>query len=458
MENCKRESFAHRALTLALPIALQNLLSSCAALVDTAMVVGLGNVAIASMGVAGRWTFLLNIMVFGLCSGSSAMIAQFWGAKDAHSIRRAFGVGSLCSLCVAVLFILAGLIIPEPMMRVFTPDPALIETGAVYLKTVCWCAPFFAINMIAASALRSTEDVITPLITSGLSVVLNTCFNYVLINGKLGFPVLGIRGAAIATICSTALCAILTFVIAVRKKSVVFAHPRELFGFDFGFVRRYLTVALPVLFNEMVWAVGTNIYVMVLARQGTENYAGYTMYDSVQQLLFVFFVGMCHACSIMVGKTIGEGKPAEAYKLARTFSVMTPLLSVVCGVILILIRNPVLSLLPIETEYARKVASDLLLMYGLWMPMRMIPYVMIVGIFRAGGDTKIGFYYDMMTVFVLGVPTVAILGLMVKAPFLVIIAGMFLAEDVVKTVLCIRRFRSRQWIKQLTMPGDNAVS
>lgn len=458
MKQSKRESFAHRALTLALPIALQNLLSSCAGLVDTAMVVGLGNVAIAAMGVAGRWTFLYSIIVFGLCSGSSALIAQFWGAKDARSIRRAFGVGSLFALMISVFYVIVSVTFPEQMMRVFTADRALIETGAIYLRNVALWAPFFAVNMIAASALRSTEDVITPLVTSGLSVLLNTCFNYALIYGKFGMPALGIRGAAIATVFSTAVCTVLTFVIAVRKKSVVFAHVREVFGVDLAFVRHYVTITLPVLLNELIWAVGTNIYVMVLARQGTENYAGYTMFDAVQQLLFVFFIGMCHACSIIVGKTVGEGKPGEAYKLARNFSILTPVLSVLCGAALILIRNPVLSLLPIETEYARTVASNLLLLYGIWMPMRMIPYIMVVGIFRAGGDTKIGFYYDVLAVFGLGVPTVTILGLIVKAPFLVIVGGMYVAEDLIKTILCIGRFRSRQWIRQLTLPGENDIA
>lgn len=457
MKQSKRESFAHRALTLALPIALQNLLSSCAGLVDTAMVVGIGNVAIAGMGVAGRWTFLYSVVVFGLCSGSSALIAQFWGAKDARSIRRAFGVGSLFALIISVVYAVVSMTFPEHMMRVFTADRALIETGAIYLRNVALWAPFFAVTMITASALRSTEDVITPLVTSGLSVLLNTCFNYALIYGKFGMPELGIRGAAIATVLSMGICTVLTFVIAVRKKSVVFTHILDIFSVDLAFARHYLTVTLPVLLNELIWAVGTNIYIMVLARQGTENYAGYTMYDAVQQLLFVFFIGMCHACSIIVGKTVGEGKPGEAYKLARKFFILTPVLSVLCGAILILIRNPVLSLLPIETEYARTVASNLLLLYGIWMPMRMIPYIMVVGIFRAGGDTKIGFYYDAFTVFGLGVPTVAILGLIVKAPFLVIVGGMFVAEDVIKTILCIRRFRSRQWIRQLTLPGENEL-
>ena len=165
---------------------------------------------------------------------------------------------------------------------------------------------------------------------------------------------------------------LLLFARAVHKKGIIIAPLRELLDFDKAFARKYFAVATPVIGNEALWAVGTNIYVMVLARQGAENYAGYTMYNSVEQLVFVFFVGMCHACAIMVGKAVGEGKLEDAYQTARKFMVATPFVAAAAGLLLILVRNPILGLLPVETEGARQVAADLLFIYACWMPVRQI--------------------------------------------------------------------------------------
>lgn len=456
MKEIQNTGFIPRMLRLALPISLQNMLTSCAALIDTAMVVGLGNAATAAVGVAGRWTFFLNLFLFGFCSGSSALISQYWGARDKKNIHRTFGLAVLCALAAAVVYNVGALLFARPMIRLFTPEAEVISAAVEYLRTACFGAVFLSFNMLAGAALRSTEDVVTPLLCSGVSVAANTALNYLLIYGKLGLPAMGVQGAALATVLSTALGSVLLFLLARHKRGIIIAPLRELMDFGRDFVRRYFAVALPVIGNEALWAVGTNVYIMVLARQGAENYAGYTMYNSVEQLVFVFFVGMCHACAIMVGKSVGEGEVDEAYHTAKRFMAATPVVAAIVGLALILVRNPILGLLPVETEGARKVASDLLLIYACWMPVRQIPYIAIVGSFRAGGDTRTGFYYDMITVFLCGVPVVAVLGLVVHVPFQMLVLSMFVAEDMVKILLCVRRFRSRLWIRRLTLPGDNA--
>ena len=448
--------FVRRMLKLALPIAFQNMLTSCAGLVDTAMVVGLGNAATAAVGVAGRWTFFLNIFLFGFCSGSSALISQYWGARDKKSIHQTFGLAISCALAAAVLYNLAAAFFAGPMIRIFTPEADVVAAAADYLGTACFSAVFLAFNMLAGAALRATEDVVSPLLCSGVSVIANTVLNYIFIYGKLGAPAMGVRGAALATVISTALGSALLLCRAFYKKGIIIAPVRELLSFSRAFARKFFVIATPVIGNEALWAVGTNIYVMVLARQGAENYAGYTMYNSVEQLVFVFFVGMCHACAIMVGKTVGEGRVDEAYYTARRFMLATPVVAVIVGAALILVRDPILGLLPVETEGARKVASDLLLIYACWMPIRQIPYIAVVGSFRAGGDTRTGFYYDVVSVFLCGIPVVALLGLVVHVPFQMLVLAMFVAEDSVKIILCLRRFKSRQWIRRLTLPGDNA--
>ncbi len=443
-------NFIKNMLRLALPIAFQQLLVSCAQLVDTAMVTKLGNVAVSAVGVSSRWIFLMNLFYFGISSGSAALISQFWGAKEKKNIQKSYGVALVFGAGVTVVFSLSMFLIPQYMIRVFTAEQEVIDVAVQYMKIVAFMGIFSAFNQISCTALRATERVNPPLVTSFISVATNTVLNYILINGKLGFPALGVRGAATASLISTALQSVLLFIVLRTSKDIYNGKLKEFFRLSKDFVRRFSIVCLPVVFNEVAWAIGTNIYVMVFARQGNEAYAGYTIFSSIEQIAFVFFVGICHACSIMTGKTIGEGNSSGAYKLAKKFVIMTPIIGIITGTIFMFIRNPVLSLLEIETQGAFDTASKLIMLYCLWLPIRNIPYTLIVGIFRAGGDTRIGIFYDCISLYLIGVPVVAILGLIVKADFEYLILAMYLCEDIPKSLMSIHRFRSKKWIKNLT--------
>lgn len=444
------KNFFKNMLKLALPIAMQQLLVSCAQLVDTAMVTRLGNVVVSSVGVSSRWIFLMNLFYFGISSGSAAMIAQFWGAKEKSNIKKSYGNALFFGLSVAIVFSCCMFLIPELMIRVFSNEQAVIETASQYMKIVAFMGIFSAFNQITCTALRATERVNPPLFTSIAAVAVNTVLNYILIFGKLGFPAMGIRGAAFATLIS-AIVQSLLLVIVLRTSKEIFSDPiSDFFKLNPAFIKRFSIVCLPVVFNEAMWAIGTNIYSMVFARQGSEAYAGYTIFSSIEQVAFVFFVGICHACSIMTGKTIGEGNDTGAYKLAKKFVIMTPVIGVITGSILAIVREPLLSLLQIETQGAFDIASNLILLYCLWLPVRNIPYTLIVGTFRAGGDTKIGIVYDCVSLYTLSVPVVIILGLVLKVDFVYLIMAMYLCEDIPKTIMSLMRFRSKKWIRNLT--------
>lgn len=446
----KRPGFYRQMLALAGPIALQNMLASSAHLVDTAMVTRLGNVAVSAVGVAGRWSLFMNIILFGFCSGSAVLISQYWGAKEEEKIRRTYGLALIFSLAVAVLYTAAGLMFPREMMRLFTSEQAVIEAGAQYLRIAVLNTLPLTYAMVTCGARRATEDVHVPLIVSGVSVVVNTFFNYCLIYGHLGMPELGLRGAAVATVFSGISQMILTALYGGAQKHFTFAPLRQLLSFDRRFIMTYLKIAAPVLLNETLWVIGFNLYSVIYAHQGSENYAGYTVYDSVEQLSFVFFVGVCNACAIMTGKAVGEGGRDRAFQMARRYLRIMPLLAVVVGGLLIAIRWPVIRLLDVETEYAAKMAADILLFYGIWAPIRQIPYLCIVGIFRAGGDTRIGLLLDVGFTLFWGVPVTAALAYWLKVPFLWLVCGTFIAEDCAKTPFCLWYFYSKRWIRQLT--------
>ncbi len=445
-----RGAFWKTAITLAFPIAMQNLLTSCASLIDTAMIVPLGNTAVAAVGVAGRFTFMLNLVAAGFWSGSAAMISQYWGANDRVGIRRSYGTVLIASMTTAFLFAAVFGLFPALCISLFGPEADAAALAVQYLRILALAVPFMMYSQVSCAALRATEKVSVPLISSAAAVVTNTFLNYCLIHGKFGFPALDVQGAAIATVIGAAVQAVIVFFALQFGKNAIRANPRAYFSLTKEFVRKYAKTTAPVLFNETVWGLGTNIYVMVLARQGTEEFSGYTLYETIQQLFFVFFVGICNACAIMVGKAIGRGDTEEGYHTAKRFLILTPLMGIVLGTALILTRGPLLSLFSIETEGARQTALSLLLFYGFWIGIRQISYTAMCGIFRAGGDTRTGFYFDLGCMFLCGIPAVCLAGLVFDLPFVAIVACMFIAEDTPKNILCVTHFFSRKWIKQLT--------
>ena len=209
------KGFYKTAFSLAIPIALQNLLTSSGALVDTMMVVGLGNTKLSAIGLAGRLMFLFNVACFGFCSGGATMFSQYWGAGDKKNIHKTFCTALCAIMSFAVIFALAMFFAPSLLMRIFTSDTAKIALGAECVKIYSLAIVFIAFSQIGCAALRATEKVAAPLITSTVSVFVNTFLNYFLINGKCGLPRLELRGAAIATVISSAIqaIAVLLFII-----------------------------------------------------------------------------------------------------------------------------------------------------------------------------------------------------------------------------------------------------
>lgn len=348
-----------------------------------------------------------------------------------------------------LIYALTMFFAPTALMHIFTKDPAKIALGAECVKIYSLAIIFVAFSQIGCAALRATEKVSVPLITSAISVVVNTCLNYILINGKLGLPRMELRGAAIATVISSAVQAIIVLLFIIFSDNAIKVKLQDFRELSKDFFLKYFRIASPTILNEIMWAFGTNIYVIILASMGDDNYAGYTIYESVQQLIFVFFVGLCNSCAIIVGKYVGDGKHREAFAAAKRFMIMVPLLGLVMGVIIFFTRDALLSIMPIETEAAHSVASSLLVIYGFWLVVRMIPYTAICGIFRAGGDTKTGCIFEVLAIYVLSIPT-AFICRALGVPFVMTVFCIFIAEDLVKGSLCLWRFFSKKWIMQIT--------
>ena len=444
------------ALRLTIPIALQNLLISSFSLIDTLMVGQLGDVALSAVGMAGQWSWLLNIALFGVISGTSLYISQYWGVQDIDGIHRIYGIALTSSLAISTVFMLLGLLVPGAILSVFNRDPAIIEAGSAYLSIAALSYPAVAISNILATVLRSTERVRLPLAVSGITAVANALLNYAFIFGKLGMPEMGVRGAALATVISSWMGPALILLISLFQKNILITSPARIFHFTGAQVRAFYHRAAPVILNESLWGLGTLIFNVIFSNLGYEYYAAVTIHKTFESIAFVFFVGFCNACCIMVGKSIGAGKVERAVMDSRRFAMIIPAVSVIAGAAIILCRAPLVSIFNMGdniSELTLRTAQMIMLVYGLEMPMRFIPYIMIVGIFRSGGDTVTGMKLDLFSQWALSIPCTFLAAFVFDLPFVAVFAIMYICEDYLKSFLCIRHFLSDRWIRPVTAEG-----
>ena len=450
------KGFWRVALALAIPIALQNMLTASFSLIDTLMVGQLGDIALSATGMAGQWSWLMNMVIFGIASGASVFISQYWGNKDIDGIHRSLGIATVAAVLISVIFTLVASIAPEAVIRIFNKTPEVIETGADYLRYACYSYPAIALSSLLGSTLRSTEKVRLPMIVSGISALVNGVLNYLLI-----FPAgLGVKGAAIATIISSWFGLVLLVGISLIQKNIIIASPKKLFSITKASLAEFFKKTSPVILNETMWGMGTVVYNIIFANIGHEEFAAITIVRTFENLLFCFFIGICNACCVMVGKEIGSGEIREAVRNTKRFNIIMPIISVASGIIAILMRSPLVSLFNIGEQvsaYTLGIAEYIIIIYGVWIAVRNIPFILIVGIFRPGGDTTTGMKWEIFILWLFAIPVTAIMAYIVKLPFLAVYATMYICEDVPKAIIFTLHYFSGKWIRPVTKEGRAAL-
>ena len=445
---------------LALPIALQNVLTSSFTLVDTMMVSRLGDVTLSAVGMAGQWGWLFNLINFGLCSGMSVFVSQYWGTRDLKGIRRVLGMALLNSLVLALTFLSAASLAPELVIGMFNQDPQVLEVGCRYLRIVCWSYPAMALSFMMATLLRNTERVTLPMYVSFFTAMLNAVVNYGLIFGKLGMPELGAAGAAVATCISAWASPVLLFMFSLRERNLLIGPLKELAAFTRAQLGEFYRKALPAVFNEAMWAMGMLVLNMIFSNMGYEYYAGMTVFRTISDLCFAFYVGLGNACVIMVGKAVGQGKIARAIEDSLRFSILVPVVGLLVGLICIALRMPLISIFSAGDNLSAvtlRTAELVLIFCSVEILFRNVPYVQVVGVFRSGGDTTRGMIYDLTSVWLLAIPIAWVAANVLELPFLAVVMIAYLVEDVPKAIACIRYSISLKWLRPVTPEGREGL-
>ena len=421
--------FTRTLLSIAVPVTLQNLLASSFTLIDTMMIGRLGDTPLAAVGMAGKWTWFLTIVFFGFSSGASVFISQFYGAGDDAGMRRTYGLMTVGTQAASLLFMLAALLFPEGIVRLFSPDEQVVALGSSYLRIIAVSYPFLALTRGGGTLLQSTGRVMIPFVGSLISVAVNIVLNALLIFGLCGFPALGVQGVAIASLTSSIVGAL-----------VIYG------GITGGFIRDFARVSMPAMLNESAWALGNLLYSSVYGHMGTGAYASITVVKSIEDLTSVAVMGLCSSSAVMIGSAIGRGDVPLSKLCAKRHVQLTIGLSVLIGAGMLALRQPLLSLFGVS-QAVRDDALAVLAICALEMVLHNIPSILVMGVFRAGGDTRFGLIVDCITLYLIGLPLTMLAGLYLHWSVPMTYLVMYLSEDIIKCSAYLLHFRSYKWIR-----------
>lgn len=440
--------FYKNVAILVLPIALQNLINVGISSIDVIMLGRVDEKVLSAASLGSQINFIMSLFLFGLMSGASVLIAQYWGKKDMEAIKTVFGIAMKISVAIGLLFMVVTMLAPELLMQIFTNDADVIAYGIQYLRIVCISYLVIPITMTYLNTMRSMEIVGVATVAYLTSMITNILVNAVLIFGMLGFPALGVRGAAIGTVFAR-LGELLVVIIFDRSRnhtlrfqfSYLFRKNQELWS-DF------LKYSTPVMANELFWGAGVSSISAVLGHMGSAVVAANSVAQVVRQLAMVIGFGVSSAAAIMIGKAIGEGSRDTAEDYGKKFvflSVVTGLF----GTVVVLIARPIALAALVLTPQAKTYLNFMMYIMAYFVFVQSINTTIVVGICRSGGDTKFGLFLDL--VFLWGV---AILGGFLSA--FVMHLGVYvtyiilLSDEVIKVPITLWRFRSKKWLKDVT--------
>lgn len=445
----KDKIFLKAMLAIALPIALQNLITSSLNMVDTLMITTLGQTSIAAVGLANQFFFFYILIVFGINSGTSIFIAQYWGKEDIKSIRKVLGLAVSLSAVMGTVFTIIAFLFPQLIMRILIDEPAVIKIGSDYLRIVALSYIPTSVSFAYSVALRTTGKPNIPMKISAISFVTNTFFNYILIFGKFGIPAMGVKGAAWGTVIARFVEIGVTLYAVYSKNGVLAAKFSELVSWNRDFVSKYLKTTYPVIFAEAAWSLGQVLYSIAYAKLGEEATAAIQIANTIQNVFFVLVRGIANACTVMIGSKIGSGDEEEAYEYAKHFMIIATILGVILGSIQALTPKLTLMLFRGLDQSLYDVSKTLLVVMGLTFVIRVFTATGIVGVLRGGGDTTFAMIIDVGSVWIVGVPLAFIGAMLLKIPVYWVYAIVTI-EEVIKIIVIIPRIISKKWIKNIT--------
>lgn len=448
------KSFIRNVAVIAVPVALQNLLTTTGSMVDTIMLASLGETSVGAVGLCAQFSSLMFACYWGFVGGGMLFFAQYFGAKDDDGINRSYGMTLTCMLSVAVIFSVMALAFPETVMRLYTDKTSIQIIGVEYLSLVGWAYPVQILAMAMSALLRSTGRVRIPLYGAVASVSANVILNWFLIKGRWIFPAMGVRGAALATVAAAGVN-----VLVIAGAGLAVKHPyilsiRRHFMWTRAAARGYLIKCFPIICNELLIGVGNMTINMVLGRQSEQAIAATAVFRTLEGFVIGFFSGFSNAASVLVGTQVGAGNLETAYERAKRIVLLCACFIFIACLALIGLHRPLLTAMGLSGE-SYSICFGMLLIYCAAAVLRMCNWAQN-DTFRSAGDAAYGTILEISFMYALVVPCVCLAGLTFKLPFLMVFACCYVDEPI-RIALMLKHLFSGKWVKPVTPQGLEAL-
>ena len=441
----RKRSLRKEIVRLALPIALQQFMTALVGACDAIMLGKLSQDAMSAVSLATQVTFVCNLFMFAFMAGENMFVAQYYGKGDYTGISQVFSLVTKICGCIAVVFLAGTLFFPEQLMRILTNEETLIVLGSEYLRVIGISYVFSGIAQIFLAIMKNCGAVNMSTLINGVMVILNIALNAVFIFGLSGFPKMGIKGAALATVLAT----VVQFLWSVgyvlcRIRAVKFSLrscEKKLFG-------RFWQKTVPLLINNLAWGIGFSMYSVIMGHLGTDAVAANGIANISKNLVVCFCLGLGNAGSIIVGNRLGADRLQEAKEVGETLTKTAIIAGIVSGLVLIAL-SPFITKMVDLTPTARGYLQKMLLISSYYIAGKSVNCMTIGGIFAAGGDSKFGMLCDSVTLWCIIVPLGCICAFILKLPVMVVYFVLNL-DEIIKLPVVYKHYKKYKWIKNLT--------
>ena len=438
----RKRSLRKEIVRLALPIALQQFMTALVGACDAIMLGKLSQDAMSAVSLATQVTFVFNLFMFAFMAGENMFVAQYYGKGDYTGISQVFSLVTKICGCIAVVFLAGTLFFPEQLMRILTNEETLIVLGSEYLRVIGISYVFSGIAQTFLAIMKNCGAVNMSTLINGVMVILNIALNAVFIFGLSGFPKMGIKGAALATVLAT----VVQFLWSVgyvlcRIRAVKFSLrscEKKLFG-------RFWQKTVPLLINNLAWGIGFSMYSVIMGHLGTDAVAANGIANISKNLVVCFCLGLGNAGSIIVGNRLGADRLQEAKEVGETLTKTAIIAGIVSGLVLIAL-SPFITKMVDLTPTARGYLQKMLLISSYYIAGKSVNCMTIGGIFAAGGDSKFGMLCDSVTLWCIIVPLGCICAFILKLPVMVVYFVLNL-DEIIKLPVVYKHYKKYKWIK-----------
>lgn len=440
-------------LKLALPIMIQNLISTLVNTADTFMLGYVGQSAMAATSLANQYTFVLFCVFFGMATGTSVLCAQYWGKGDKNTIEKIVGLALRYGIAVSILFTLGSFLFPTAIMKLFSSSPETIEIGAKYLRVVSFSFIFMAISQVYLSALRSVGKVVFPSVVAVVSLVVNVFFNASFIFGLFGMPKLGVVGVALGTVFArlteALLCICFSFKSGIKISLKAFFSAAPVLNRDF------LTISLPAIGNDLIWSLATTVFTIILGHMGDDIVAANAVAMMVVNIGAIAMRGFANATTIVVGQTLGANQIEQTKKYSVKLLLLTIYVGIAGSLIIVALRSAIMGFYTGKlSETAISYLGSMMFMTTYRMIGEGINTCLICGCFRGGGDSKFGFITDTIMMWCVAIPIMAIAAYVLKLPPIWVYFAMTI-DEYEKMPIVFAHFFKFKWMKNITRDEES---